>query len=205
MSEDIVQVKIDDRTYTIRRMILTPSTLRTFWEKSRTFKTLFNVEVREDFRKFLEIFLSDGPNGVQANGLFWVVDDFLGVLYMTDMVPGVDAKCHFSFFDKRIRGREPLIKAMLKHVFELYDFHRLTVEVALYINSHKSALMQFVENCGFKHEGRKRSAVFNEGKWWDVNIFGILKDEVCNPMSVQSAVSQPADSHPILQTSSREP
>ena len=200
--EDIVQVKIDDHVYTVKRMVLTPENLRTFWEKSRQFKTLFSTEVRGDFKRFLEIFLSDGPNGIQANGLFWVVDDFLGLMYMTDMIPGVDAKCHISFFDKRIRGREPLVKAMLHHAFERYGFHRLSLEIALYINSRNSALLRFAENVGFKHEGRKRSAAFHDGVWYDVNLFGILKEEIIRtPTSAQSEATQSVGSQPISQTS----
>lgn len=191
---EVLQVKCgppDDATHTVRQLILTPDNLRKFWEHARQFKMLFTQEIRGDFKKFLEVFLRDGPNGLECNGLFWVVDDFTGVLYITDIQPGVDAKCHFSFFDKRIRGREPLVREMLIHVFTKYQFQRLSVEVALYINAKNSALLRFVEGLGFKLEGRKRSAALYEGQWFDVNLYGILRSELCNPLPRQSAAEQP--------------
>lgn len=179
ISEDILQVTCDEPsgkiTHTVRRLILTPQNLHTFWTKARQFKTLFNQEVRDDFKKFLEVFLRDGPNGVETNGLFWVVDDFMGLLYITDIVPECDALAEYTFFDRRTRGREPLVRAMLKYVFDKYNFNRLTVEVGVYAHP---ATMKFIESVGFKNEGRKRRATLFDNKWFDVLIYGILKEEL---------------------------
>lgn len=177
-ASDILQVVCNEPepvTHTVRKMILTPENLRKFWDKSRQFKTLFTSEIRGDFKKFLELFLSDGPNGIQCNGLFWVVDDFVGIMYITDIIPGLDAKCHVSFFDRRLNGREPLFREMIKYVLERYDFHRLTIEVALYANA---SYMRLVEAVGFKKEGRRRSFAWYEGQWFDVNLYGILRNEI---------------------------
>jgi RimJ/RimL family protein N-acetyltransferase len=176
---DILQVTckepIGDVTHVIKPMVLTPANLHTFWEKSRPFKTLFTSEIRGDFKKFLEVFLRDGPNGIESNGLFWVIDDFTGVLYMTDIIPGVDAKCHLSFFDRRSKGREELVRHMLRYAFDKYHFKRLTVEIALYANP---SFMRFVESIGFVKEGRRRFATLFNEKWYDVNCYGILNEEL---------------------------
>lgn len=168
-----------DIVHTVRRMVLSPENLRTFWEKSRQFKTLFNREIRDDFKKFLEVFLREGSNGIETTGLFWVVDDFLGVLYITDIVLECDARAEFSFFDRRTRGREPLIRAMLRYVFERYNFNRITVEIGMYAHP---ATMKFIENVGFKKEGRMRSSVLYDGKWFDTLIYGILKGELSDAL-----------------------
>lgn len=162
-------------THVVRKLVLTPENLRTFWEKSRQFKTLFNQEIRDDFKKFLEVFLRDGPSGVETNGLFWVIDDFMGVFYITDIIPNCDALGEYTFFDRRTKGREPLVRAMVKHLFDRYNFNRLTVEVGLYAHT---ATIDFVEKVGFKREGRKRKAVLYDGQWFDVLIYGILKGEL---------------------------
>lgn len=162
-------------THVVRKMLLTPENLRSFWEKSRQFKTLFNQEIRADFKKFLEVFLREGSNGVETNGLFWVVDDFLGVLYITDIVPACDALAEYTFFDRRTKGREPLVRAMLRYVFDRYKFNRITVEVGLYAHT---ATIDFVEKVGFKREGRKRKAVLYDGQWFDTLIYGMLKGEL---------------------------
>src|SRR6266496_5379230 len=110
------------------RMPVTIENLETLWERSRIFKTLFAEEIRGDFKKFCELFLSYGAEGIELNGLFYVIDDFVGVFYMTDINPGVDAKAHYTFFDRRHRGRIGLVKAMLKYAFTHYGFRRLSTE-----------------------------------------------------------------------------
>lgn len=161
----------------VRSMTLTPSNLHKFWEHSRQFKTLFTKEVNDDFLKFLELFIVSDKEGlpIDCNGLFWVVDDFVGVLYMTDIKPGYDALVHYTFFDRRQRGRQPLIRKMLKYVFEHYGFRRLTVEIPKYAVDSTNA---FVRSLNFKEEGRKRKAAYYENQWFDVMIYGILREEV---------------------------
>lgn len=156
------------------RMILTPKNLHTFWSKARKFVTLFNEEVRGDFHKFMEVFLREGPEGIEARGLFWVVDDFVGIMYLTDIEPLVDAKVHYAFFDGRHKGRHDLVRAMILYVMDRYNFHRLTAEAPLY---YKPSAMLFAEQVGFVKEGRKRLSRRFDNKWFDVNIYGILRED----------------------------
>jgi RimJ/RimL family protein N-acetyltransferase len=164
-----------DMEHEVRKLILTPVNLKRFWDQARQFRTLFSEEIRGDFHKFLEVFLRDGPEGVECNGLFWVVDDFLGIMYMRNIIPGVDAVGEFSFFDRRTKGREPLVRAMLKYVFDKFQFNRISLEVGLFANP---ATMSFVESVGFKREGRKRRAIQFDGKWFDVLLYGMLREEL---------------------------
>lgn len=154
---------------------LTPENLKVFWEKAKLHKNLFDEEIRGDFKKFASLLLSNGQNGVQANGLFWVVDDFVGVFYMTKMVPGVDAEAHYTFFDGRHTGRVFLAREMLKYVFQKYAFRRLSVELPLYASY---SAFTFVQALGFRPEGKKRSAKWHNGKWYDVKLFGVLRERI---------------------------
>jgi RimJ/RimL family protein N-acetyltransferase len=140
----------------------------------REFDVLFNDEVRQDLDSFIGIFLSgDGGNGVQANGLIWEVDD-VGIIFITHITTA-SAQAHFSFWDRRIKGRESLIRQMLKWGFERFGFHRITCEVPLYAAAW---LSRSVEKVGFKKEGRMREAVRYKGQWFDVNLYSILSHEV---------------------------
>ena len=178
---DIIQVeceepKVGKVVHTIKPMVFSIENLKTFWMKSREFKTLFTEEVGQDFKKFLELFLTEHSDGtVESRGLFWVVDDFMGVFYMTEIIPEVDAVVHYTFFDKRQKGRVELVRQMLKYGFEKYKFRRLTVEVALYASV---ATMKFVEEVGFKKEGRLRNKIRYADRWFDLNVYGILREEI---------------------------
>ncbi|KKM74010.1 hypothetical protein LCGC14_1404650 [marine sediment metagenome] len=160
----------------IRPMPLSVDNLKKFWEQAKEYRTLFNEEIRGDFKKFIDVFLYyDARNQVQTRGLFWVLDDFAGVYYMTKIVPGVDALCHVNMLDGRFKGREEISKRLLLHAFEKYGFHKLTVQVPVYI---KPNVIRFIRNLGFVSEGRLRGLVYYHDKWFDVFSFGIFKDEL---------------------------
>lgn len=163
-------------TREVRFMTLELENLKVFWEKARKFKTLFGEEISGDFHKFVNVFLRTTRSGdIEPMGLFWVIDDFVGVFYMTQIQVMQDAVVHYSFFDGRTRGRAPLARAMMKYAFEQYGFNRLTVEIPFFA---VRTAFKFVEEIGFVHEGRKRKAVRYNGELFDVNCFGILRDEV---------------------------
>lgn len=162
-------------TREIRPMVLTPKNLKSFWERARLHNTLFSADVRGSFKTFLELFLHELPSGdIECHGLFWVVDDYVGVYYMTDIKPGVDAQVHYSFFDGRHKGRVNMSRLLLRHAFDEYKFHRLSATIPMYAQP----ALAFVEKMGFKLEGRKRSYSYHNGQWFDVKLYGILNNEV---------------------------
>lgn len=184
MSEPLLSVPCDEPGGTVVRhvypMLLTPENLKTLWEKSRKYKTLFGKDVRGDFGKFARLLIKQHPNGeLESTGLYLLVDDFIGVFYMTNIAVEagslVDASVHYSFFDGRHHGRLNLVKAMIKYGFQKYNFRRLSTEIPLYA---KRDAFRFAELVGFRNEGRKRKATLFEDEWFDVNLFGILREEV---------------------------
>lgn len=158
----------------VYKMVLTPENLRTFWERTRKFKTIFTEEVNGDFRRFVELFISQDEDSLRANGLFWVIDDFVGVYYMNHITE-VEAEVHYTFFDQRAKGREELTREMLRYVFREYGFWRLNVEIPAYASNYTT---RFVKAIGFKSEGRKRRAALYKGERFDVNLFGLLAEEI---------------------------
>ena len=161
----------------VRKMNLTPENMRTFWEQARKFKTIFNSEIRDDFQKFVKVLVTQNSDeSITPNGLFWVIDDFVGVFYLTNIIPENDAQAHYTFFDGRHRGRIDLVKEMLRYAFEKYGFRRLSVEIPRY-KSEKTR--NFVEkSLGFRCEGKIRKSAFFDNDWYDSNIYGILREEV---------------------------
>ena len=159
----------------VRRITLAPLTLgklEEYWEKLSKFPTLFNNHIT-DFNDFVGAFLSMDSNGIRARGLIWEVDD-VGLIFMTDIYPVFQASGHFTFWDRRFRGREKLIREMIKYAFKEFGFRRIVAEVPLYTQPTLKA----VERVGFVKEGRYRKYVFYQGEWWDVNFYSILKEEV---------------------------
>lgn len=176
---DSFEVEVTERgkkiIRTVRPLVFDTDSLYALWEKSKGLKTVFNDETRGDYKAFIEkFFATDSDGSLISRGLFWVVDDFVGIMYLTEIRPGVDAVAHFIFYDAVLNGRDVLVRALLKHVFEKYNFHRISAEIALYANPK---IFTFVEAVGFKHEGRRRQYLFYNGKWSDLQLYYILKEK----------------------------
>lgn len=154
----------------------TKENIHKFYEKSKDLKTIFSKEFFGDFEKFCATFFSRDPNGVIIpQGLFWLVDDFVGMFYLTDIYPGIDAQCHYLFFDKKHLGREDLAKALVNYLFDAFKFHRLSVELPNYASD---STRRFIQNLGFHYEGKKIKSAKLNGIWYDVNLYGLLNEKL---------------------------
>jgi len=180
-NKPIISVTCDEPEGEIERsvypMLMTQANLTSFWNKAKEFKSLFWVDI-QDQKDFMSVLFRATPdNTVETRGLFWVIDDFVGVFYLTDIRPMMDAKVHYSFFDRRQKGRSELVKEMLSYAFNRYKFRRLSAEIPMHASR---AVFNFAESVGFRAEGRKRKAVQYKDDWFDVKMFGILSEEVLN-------------------------
>jgi len=165
-------------TRTISPVFWDLEAIRTVWEKCKQFDILFTDEIRGDFSKFTNILLTKNDRGeLVSNGLFWKVDDFVGLLSINNIKPGIDGWTHFSFFDRRVRGREPLVRALMKEVFKVYKFRRLSIEIPDFSLPY---LRDFISNVGFKKEGTRRKVFSYKGRMIDSLLYGILQEEVLN-------------------------
>lgn len=177
----ILSVRCDEPKGAVERHVfpleLTRENLDIFWAKARVYPTLFSAEIKEDFSKFLNVFLADDGYGkLSSRGLLWKVDDFVGVFYLTDIIPENDALAHFTFFDGRLRGRDEIVRDMIKYIFNRYKFRRLSAQVPLFA---VPATQFFTEKIvGFKREGRKRQSSSYNGTWFDTMHYGLLAEEV---------------------------
>lgn len=161
---------------TVYSMNITPNTLRVLWEKSKVYPTLFNHDINNDFNKFCNLFLSQSPDGsLKSNGIFYVIDNFVGVFYLTDIVPALDADAHYAFFDRRHRGRVDLVKKMLTYLFNEFGFRRLSTSIPSYAHTN---INRFVARLGFKQEGTKRDSMLHDGNVFNESLYGILRKDI---------------------------
>ena len=173
--EVVFSCKCEEPEGTVERSVyfapLTPERINRYYEKLSKFPTLFNRHIT-GIEDFLTSFITQDGDSIKANGIIWEVDD-VGLFFITDIYPNYQATGHFTFWDRRFRGREVLLKTALKYAFKEFDFHRIITEVPLYT----PATLGAVERVGFVKEGRLRKATWYQGEWWDVNLYSILREE----------------------------
>jgi len=158
----------------VRLMRLTEYNLRRFWSEARKFRTLFDAEINEDFSKFLSLIVRQVGDAIEPNGLYWVIDDFVGVYYLTDIRVKHSAQVHYSFFDRRHTGRLGLTRKMISHVFEKYDLRRMNAEFPTFVSE---PVVNFIESIGFKREGLRKYAVQYKDAWYHQRLYGLLREE----------------------------
>lgn len=162
-------------TRSVTELIFTPENLQKFWDNASQFPSIYGTEIKS-IQDFYEMFISQNGEELSLNGLFWVIDDFVGVFYMTEITAN-EANVHYSFFDKRHKGRELLVKKMIQFIFDKYKFNRINVEIPLFSSKYTR---YFVNNIGFKLEGRKRKNAYFKGEWYDTMLYGMLNSEAYN-------------------------
>ena len=64
-------------------------------------------------------------------------------------------------------------RTILRFAFEEMNLHR----VSLMVLDYNDRAQRCYEKCGFRVEGRARSARFRDGRWCDEILMGILQDE----------------------------
>lgn len=166
-----------DVARTVRLAPLTPEFILEVWGRIAPFPTLFNEHIRGP-QDFIRMFIGREEGQIVARGILWLVDD-VGIMFLTNIYPGFQATAHVTFWDRRLKGREPLMRKMLQYAFREYGFHRIVAEVPLYARP----LFQMIPRVGFKKEGRARKVVRYEGEWWDAYNYSILREEALDGFS----------------------
>lgn len=152
----------------------TPRNLKRFYEQASQFPILFGRPLT-GFNDFVSRFIWWEDGGIpHLHGPVWQIDDFVGVFYLNDLYVD-EATAHFAFFDRRLKGRQALVKRLIREVFATSSLNRINVEIPYYA---RNAIRKFVIDVGFQLEGKKRQCRFYEGRWFDADQFGILRSEV---------------------------
>lgn len=152
---------------------LSKAKLRYLYDKLKQFDVLFDKGI-VDSDSFIQSFVVINNDGtIEPVGIIVEVDD-VGIIRFTEIEPNVSANIHVTFWDRRFRGREELVRQVLAYAMEIFNLHRISAQVPLYANP----LLGAIERVGFKKEGRLREATLFRGKWFDVNQYSVLRGEV---------------------------
>lgn len=177
-STTCTEPKIGEVVRSVYPFIFSEDNIKTFWNRASKYPQVFGRLVPPSIEEFLNMFFYlDGEGLWKTNNLFYVVDDFVGMLSLTNISHPDDALMHFAFYDGRLQGREQLLRDTISYVINTYDFHRLSAEIPLYASK---GVMKFISNkVGLKMEGRKRSALVSpNGNRVDVLLYGVTKQDI---------------------------
>jgi len=78
--------------------------------------------------------------------------------------------------DKAYRGQgygTDATRTLVRYAFEQLNLHRIT----LYVHAFNGRAVKTYEKCGFKHEGCLRQAQYMDGRYSDVLVMGLLRED----------------------------
>ena len=151
---------------------LTAEKVKELWEQASQFDVLFSDWTKGRIEPFLSALLS--KNAVWFEFYDTIEVKPVGVAYVTQVHNGFDAVGHFTFWDKTAKGREPIVRNLMRRVFNTYDLHRMTAKIPVY----QKGVLAFARRLGFEEEGRVREAVIYKENWNDLILLGIVRDEL---------------------------
>jgi len=136
------------------------------WEKFAPYDALWADDKMRDPEVFMRRFLDPSTVCLETDG---------GVMLLERILEGVRAEVHFMFWDHKLSARTELLKECLLWAFLSFGLERVETFVADYAR----AVRRFVEEkMGFTYEGTLRHRVKHQGRFIDMKVYGILKDEV---------------------------
>lgn len=153
------------------------------------------LDTPEKKREAVSAYLADAF----SYGKLWEVwrdNELVGIMMLNEVVPFLDARCHFLFFDGKLAD-----KAQLCLNYMEWGFNHLPVEVLrVEMPTYARALLKFARRLGFRFEGehspyswpkdaaplsadvaklgsRKHRATLYHGEWHDVLLLSVTRDE----------------------------
>lgn len=152
-------------TRSARPMILGSEEIVQLWFKLSKFPILFATPQEANFRNFVKI--------LQDEHTVLLAFDDVGMAMVTDIVPGVEAKIHISFWDSKLSGREPLIRELVRWTQDVLRVRRVSAP----IRADARAMRAFMERVGLYFEGALKNWVKKENRLYDLYLFGVTTDE----------------------------
>ncbi len=118
------------------------------------------------------------PDGTPTEMLFRIEknSELVGFVKLS-RIRWFNRKCELSILiDKAHQGKgiaSEAMKSVIQHAFNKMNLHRLEAEV---IEFNKASI-KLMEKFGFKKEGVLREAKFNNGKYYNIIRYGLLRNE----------------------------
>ena len=148
--------------------ILDGASVVQLWFRLSQFPILFASPQQANFKNFTRMLQND-------YSVMLRVDD-IGIIMITDIVPGVEARLHLSFWDSKLSGREPLIREAVRWTMEVLGVRRVSTPV----RADARAMRAFMERVGMYFEGALKNWISNDetNKMYDLYLYGVTKHEV---------------------------
>lgn len=127
-------------------------------------------------KKWYDFYINNRSTNVRCS----IVDESDKILGLVSLV-SIDYISQSAVFnimigDKENRGKglgSFAVKEMLNHAFNNLNLQRVELSVLEY----NKVAIHLYEKSGFKYEGRKRRARYKDGRFEDLLMYAILKDE----------------------------
>ena len=121
--------------------------------------------------------MDDGVNPREVmsrlDTVVYVVPPLRAVYMLTDVDPLGRATAHISIQDRSLYRRLDLARQALDIFFRQFNIHRITG----YTPITRPLAIRFAQSIGFTVEGRMRQAACYNGRWYDVVITSLLRDQ----------------------------
>lgn len=148
-----------------RPMVLSSDEVVRLWFRLSRFPILFASPQEANFRNFSAIIRDEYSVLIEF--------DDIGMALISDIVPGIQATIQISFWDSRLKGREPLIRALVRWVMETLRVRRVSAPV----RADARAVRAFYERCGLYFEGALKNWLRKGDQYYDLYLYGITAEE----------------------------
>lgn len=99
----------------------------------------------------------------------WRGGTFCGIIVLDRIVPHVEARLQFVFFDDELASKAPLLNDFVQRCFDEFQLHRLTFEAPM----HMTTLTSFARRkLGFSGDATRAEAYHDGTRWHDVAMLG---------------------------------
>jgi hypothetical protein len=157
----------DDSPLGWELLVLTPEKIAWLWEQVKQFPIIFDDFGRGDFDAFT-------AKLTNPRNAFVDIGPGIGLACLMGIRPRLDALVHIVMFDRKLKGREPLFKEILQYAFNRLQLRRVTAM----ISSDASLAIALCKRMGWTHEGTMRQAMLRDGHYTDIEIYGLLREEL---------------------------
>ena len=155
----------------VQALTLSPAKLAWIWARMEGRPSEFSEFVAPDPEAFRAAIFSDQ--------LLWYefpdadTERTKGLVAVRHDPTSTEATLFVTMLDKRPGEKVEGFRAFCREMFATLPIHRLTMEVP---DVH-FALKRLIQHAGWRREGTKREAVRLPGRWVNVGIHGLLREE----------------------------
>jgi RimJ/RimL family protein N-acetyltransferase len=157
-------------TLSYRPLVLTKGKLEFIWDRLRQYPQIFDDVIPRTYEAFREGMMSPTSQFYE----FVLGEEIIGLAAATQVRPRLDALFHVVMFDRRLRGREEVMRAALQDFAVKAKLRRLTVVLP---EDNRTGI-KLALRIGFKLEGVMRKAHLRDGVYRDYHIYGQLLEEL---------------------------